>query len=142
MSNLYPITVDYDITVEDAIKAGNYDEVYDLGCITQKNFPIQKKGKSELVVEIIKLDYWATTEEVLKELDRLGYRPVDLMELLAFGAKYPDVQREFTVVALGSMHKSHHGYYVWPTLHVGSRWLTLSSEAWWFPESGYATVRK
>ena len=33
----------------------------------------------------------------------MGLRPANLPELLAFGAKYPKKQREFPIVALGSV---------------------------------------
>ncbi len=143
MSTFYPVIVDYDIAVEEAIKLGNYDWVEKF--ITQNNFPNKKKGKGELIVDIIHLNCWVFTEEVLKELDRIRYRPVDFMELLAFSAKYPDVQREFTVVALGSVYRLPSGYYSSPTLHNRpgheDRWLCSSSDPW-YPESRFAAVRK
>lgn len=37
------------------------------------------------------------------ELDRRGLRPATIEELLAFGAAYPDKQREFSIIALGSV---------------------------------------
>lgn len=43
------------------------------------------------------------SDTALAELDKMGLRPATLPELLAFGAKYPDKQREFPIVALGSV---------------------------------------
>jgi len=105
--NLYPIVVDYGMKVEEAVKLGNYDWV--LSDITQENFPTQKKGKTELVVELIRFDHCISTDQALKELDRMGYRPAELMELLAFGEKYPEVQREFSIAALGSVWQNPDG---------------------------------
>jgi hypothetical protein len=68
-----------------------------------------------------------------------------LPELLAFGEKYPDVQREFPVVALGSAWRDSVGNRHVPYLvrHAGRRLLYL----YWLGcewDSGYrfAAVRK
>ncbi len=142
MSTFYPIVVDYDMAVKEAVRVGSYDYVDKF--IPLEDFPIEKKGKEELVVELIYLDSWLSTEEALKEIDRIGYRPVNFMELLAFGARYPEVQREFTVVALGSMYKLPNSHYAWPTLHWAideNRWLCGSGDPW-YPESRFAVVCK
>jgi hypothetical protein len=42
------------------------------------------------------------SEEVVAELDSMGYRPATHLEAYAFAKQYPDFQREFWIVALGS----------------------------------------
>jgi hypothetical protein len=106
-SNLYTIAVDYGMKVEDAVKLGKYDWVND--DVTQKNFPTKGKGKTELTLELVHFDRNISSEEALKELDRMGYRPAELMELLAFGEKYPEIQREFPIVALASVWQGPRG---------------------------------
>ncbi|KKR48343.1 MAG: hypothetical protein UT86_C0007G0022, partial [Candidatus Magasanikbacteria bacterium GW2011_GWC2_40_17] len=50
-----------------------------------------------------------STDEVLAEMDRHGLRPALYEELLAFGAKYPDEQRQFPIIALGSVWRGFGG---------------------------------
>lgn len=98
---LYPIIVDYGQTLSQMIKAGNY--VWTNSDIKSENFPIVETSKAEVETVLVHLNKKVSTEHVLKHLDSLGLRPATIAELLAFGAKYPDVQRQFSVVALGSV---------------------------------------
>jgi hypothetical protein len=100
-SGEYPLSVDYERSVEDAVKLGRYD--WANPDITSKNFPTKRTGTAEIVVELIHFNRVVSTDEALRKLGRMGYRPADLHELLAFGEKYPEVQREFPVVALASV---------------------------------------
>lgn len=142
--NLYLLTVDYGMKVEEAVNRGHYDYVN--SSITSQNFSTKQKGKVELVVELIHFDHSISSAEVLKELDRMGYRAADLHELLALGENYPDVQREFPVVALGSVRRSPHGDgrvvpYLWR--HAAYRYAYL---AWcgpdWLRTLRFAACRK
>lgn len=105
----YPITVDYGRSVEDGVKTGRYD--WSCSDITTRNFPTPAnlKGTVEVTVELIPFNRTISSDNVLRELDRRGYRPAELQELLAFGEKYPDVQRQFPVVALGSVWQDPDG---------------------------------
>lgn len=112
--NSYPLFVNYDFPVGDAVKLGNYNWVN--SDITSKNFPTTRTGKAEVVVKLIHFNRYISTNKALRELDRMGYRPAELHELIAFGAKYPDVQREFPIVALGSVWRGRFGYRYVPSL--------------------------
>ena len=105
--NTYPVTVNYDLSVEDAVKLGLYD--WANSDIAGKNFPTKRTGKVEVVVELIHLNKVISTKDALREHDMMGYRPAELHELLVFGEKYPDVQRKFPIVALGSVWQSRSG---------------------------------
>ena len=96
----YRLTVDYDRGLADMVKAGHYDYVNDY--ITADNFPTEGSDTVEVEAVLVHPDRLVTIKEVKAELERSGFRPVTLAELLAFGEKHPDVQREFPVVALGS----------------------------------------
>jgi hypothetical protein len=113
----YPLSVDYGRSVEDGAKAGRYDWVNP--DITSCNFPTKRKGTAEVAVELINFNRHVSTDEALRELDGMGYRPAELHELLAFGEKYPEVQREFPVVALGSVWQYRVGVRVVPYLGRG-----------------------
>lgn len=60
------------------------------------------KENREVAFEYIHMDRKASTDEVLAEMDRKGLRPALYEELLGFAEKYPDEQRKFPIVALGS----------------------------------------
>ena len=60
------------------------------------------KENREVAFEYVHLDRDASTDEVLAEMDRRGLRPALYEELLGFAEKYPDEQRKYPIVALGS----------------------------------------
>ena len=63
----------------------------------------------EVAFEYVHMGRDASTDEVLAEMDRHGLRPALYEELLAFGAKYPDEQRQFPIIALGSVWRDFNG---------------------------------
>lgn len=108
----YTVTVDYELSTEEMVAAGNYD---DTGCFNEKNFPpecnpslfLRKGGgvvKLDLkLVHLMQQKYRAVnTEEVEVYLEERDLRAATFEELLAFGTKYPEKQREFPIVAFGS----------------------------------------
>jgi len=107
-SNTYSLSVDYGRSVEDAVKAGRYD--WANSDITSRNFPTKRKGTAEIEVDLIHFNRYISTDEALRELDRMDYRPAELHELLAFGEKYPEVQYMFPIVALGSVWHNWRGW--------------------------------
>lgn len=78
-------------------------------------------------------------------MDKAGYRPANIAELLALGAQYPDIQRQFPIVALGS---------VWRLRSSGPCVPCLWGDDWerglhlrqlmdkWHPGYRFAVVRK
>lgn len=60
------------------------------------------KENREVAFEYVHMDRDASTDEVLAEMDRKGLRPALYEELLGFAEKYPDEQRKYPIVALGS----------------------------------------
>jgi hypothetical protein len=103
----YTLDVDYDRKVEFLVQDGKYD--WSNENLTSKNFPAHKQGKESIEAVLVHFNRDIGTDAALKELDQQGFRPPNIYELLAFGAKFPDVQREFPVVALGSVWQDSHG---------------------------------
>ena len=139
----YPLSVNYGMSVEDAVKLGRYN--WANGDINDKNFPTKRTGKAEVVVELIHFDRYISTDNALHELDRMGMRPIELHELLAFGEKYSDVQREFPIVALGSVWQDRDGSRRVPCLggNGSGRRLSLGwFEGDWGDVYWFAAVRK
>lgn len=97
----FVVSIDYNQPLADMIGAGKYDWVNDN--ITAKRFPIKGTG----VVER-KLKLWHLDREIIEssEVERLiraaGQEPSPIEDLLAFGAKFPDKQCEYPIIALGS----------------------------------------
>jgi len=103
----YFITINYDLSVEEAVRAGKYD--WSNSDITTKHFPSKRKGTAEVEVILVHFNRAIESDEAVRELDRMGLRPAELPEGLAFGAKYPDTQREFPIVILGSVWQNPPG---------------------------------
>lgn len=100
-SNVFNFVVNFALSLSDMIKAGAYDWVNP--DITEVNFPKTGEGEVSVSAELVHLDRYVSSDDAVAEMDRLGFRQATIHELLSFGAKNPDVQREFPVVAaLGS----------------------------------------
>jgi hypothetical protein len=142
-SETFPVTVNYDLTVEAAVDAGNYQGVN--SSITSKNFPPSRHGQENLEILLVRYDRRMTSESVLEELDRENLRPAELPEFLAFGATYPEVQRKFSVVGLGSVWCDRKGYRNVPCLYTASEGRYLDLHWWddgWYSYSRFAAIRK
>jgi len=100
VDDIYSVVVDYDMSLADMIKVGKYDWVNN--DITAEYFPITGSGKVEIDFQLVHLDKSTSSKEVLSHMEKNNLRPATLAELLAFGAKYPELQREFPICALGS----------------------------------------
>jgi len=104
VSDTYLISVDYGRSAEDGVKAGRYH--WANFNITSERFPTKRKGTTEIEVKLIHFNRSVSIDEALREFDRMGYRPVELHELLAFGEKYQEIQREFPILSLDSASRN------------------------------------
>jgi len=98
------LTIDYTKTLEQAIAVGKYDRAD--SDITAKNFPIFPEMVGKKVDVFVKLFHFnrdISSGEAISEMDKGGYRPATSMELLVLGYQYPELQRQFPIVALGSV---------------------------------------
>jgi len=141
---IYAIAMEYATSVEDLLKAGNYD--WRNGYITTKHFPTKRTGTIDsLEIEIVHFNRSISSDDAIAELDRSGFRPAEAGESLAYGAKYPDVQREFPIIALGSTWRDLNGNRNVLVLNCseGKRMTNLS---WfdndWNDNCRFAAVRK
>ncbi len=115
VGDTYTAVVDYTMSLADMIKVGKYDWVNN--DITAEHFPITGSGKAEIDFQLVYLDKSANSEEVLLHMEKNNLRPATLFELLAFGAKYPELQREFPICALGSSWVGSDGNHYMPYLY-------------------------
>ena len=104
------INVDYNTSLDDMIIKGGYVEV-DRG-INEKKFPKDPifLDSSCLVCDVfVKIFYFPnsfSTINIIEAMEESGYRPAFLLELLFFGEAYPNLQKTFPIVALGSVDKN------------------------------------
>ncbi|MST04401.1 MAG: hypothetical protein EXS49_02440, partial [Candidatus Pacebacteria bacterium] len=111
----FDLTIGYSLVLEQMIELGNYD--WKDPAITAKNFPLERRDEKRQVKGIL-VHYGRdmSTDAVLSDLNAKGLRPAPIDELLALGAKHPDLQRKFPIVALGSSFVYGGGRY-YPYLH-------------------------
>lgn len=141
--DVFPVVVNYDLSVEEAINLGHYQAVHT--DITSKNFPSARSGQAALEVVLVRFEHRMRSEDVVQELEKEGLRPADLPEFLAFGAKYPDVQRKFSVAGLGSVWKDRKGYRSVPCLYEASEGRYLDLHWWddgWYSYTRFAAIHK
>jgi hypothetical protein len=141
--DLFPVTVNYDLSVQEAIDAGKYQAVN--GEINAKNFPSARSGQAALEIVLVRFDHRMKSEDVLQELEKEGLRAAELPEFLAFGAKYPDVQRKFSVAGLGSVWQDRKGYRNVPCLYEASEGRYLDLHWWddgWYSYTRFAALHK
>ncbi|KKU94875.1 MAG: hypothetical protein UY24_C0007G0001 [Parcubacteria group bacterium GW2011_GWA1_48_11b] len=105
--NIYLLSVDYGRSVEDGVRAGRYD--WANSDINSRNFPTERKGVAEVVVELIHYNKTMTSEQVLADFKERGLKPAPLEVGLALGIEKPNLQREFPIVLLGSGWRSGDG---------------------------------
>ncbi len=98
---IYPVRIDYSQSLQEMVDAGRYDWVH--SDVTQEHFPIEGEGTQEVDLVLVHLNKWVGTEDAEDEINKQSLRLADIVELLAFGAKYPDIQKQFSIVALRSV---------------------------------------
>ena len=95
------LLVNYGQSVGDLLKAGKYGWIND--SINDTNFPSSETGERELDTAMFHFDRNMFSEAVEAEMDKVGYRPATMKELLAYGIKNPNEQRQYPIVGLGSV---------------------------------------
>ena len=78
-------------------------------------------------------------------MDKAGYRPANLPELLSLGASQPELQRQFPIVAPGSVWQYRYSDRYVPYLWNDGvkRYLHLHLFAYdWYPVCRFAVARK
>ncbi len=125
------LNIDYTKTIEQFITDGNCD--WKSAAITSKTFPISPEmtGKNvEVSAKIFHFNRDISSEDVISEMDKAGYRPAVLMELLVLGFLFPELQRQFPIIALGSTWRDAVDDYRVPCLDVDGSGRGLSLR--WF----------
>jgi hypothetical protein len=138
------ISVDYALKLIDAITAAAFDWKND--DIVEKNFPNQahETGEQNLTVKLYHFGKDMSSEDVVSAMDKDGFRPATLRELLAYAVKNPDEQRKYPIVGLGSVW-GHGGHRSVPYLDLGGGGRELGLGWWsdgWYGRCRFLAVRK
>jgi len=125
------------------ITVGHYDSVNT--DIIADHFPVKGEGKKETEVVLFHFGKTTTSGQVISEMEKAGCRPAQIEELLALGASQPDLQKQFPIVALGSVWRDSDGHRDVPYLHWGGvgrdlllRWFGRG----WTEDYRFLAVRK
>lgn len=140
--NEYSVFLGGGETVEGLIEEGNYDAVRPE--VNNLNF-VSPDKTGEVNFELVNLGMSVSSVNVLDYIETNRLRPATLVELLAFGSKYPDIQFEFEVVALGSYWIDGFGRILIPFLDsdgLRRRVLLYSALDNWFEDSRFLVVRE
>ena len=104
-----------------AIADGKYD--WKNSDITTKNFPVSPEmigKKSDISAKLFYFNRDISSDDAISEMDKAGYRPATLMELLVLGFLFPELQRQFPIVALGSVWRNANVNRYVPCLSAGN----------------------
>ncbi len=94
------IIVQPDLPLATSIAAGKYDHV-DKN-LTEQNFPYDPSSVGEWEWRLVHFGRNKSSEAAVTAAEVDGWIVAKLPHLLAFGAQYPEEQRKYPVVALGS----------------------------------------
>jgi hypothetical protein len=101
ITHTFMVMVDETQTVEELVKAEKFNWSND---IVSKNFPKPANGqKSEREIVLFHFNKGMFTKTIIAEMDKAGYKPATIWDLLGLAAKEPDLQRKFSITALGSI---------------------------------------
>ncbi len=90
-------------SLNELITLGKYDWVDEN--ITDVNFPIPEGFAFGLEPKLYHFNRYISSRNVIKEMEKDGFRPATIWDLLDYGAKNPELQRQFPIVALGSVEQ-------------------------------------
>ena len=107
-ARVFPIFVKKSQTLLELVKLGQYDFISDF-FTTYLNFlddlPSVEENAGEVKLELFEVrkvrGQYKTIQEAQSLLNNDDYRAATLRQLLTFGAKYPDEQLNYPIIALG-----------------------------------------
>lgn len=144
--NILTITLDHARSKMDMIAAGNYDYVNDF---LRDNDPVEGKikgsGQVEVTLELVHFGRFISTKDAIKEIKKMGLELARVEHLFAVGEQHPNLQKEFPIVAPGSVWQGPSGYHYVACLWGGGGGRDLSLR-WdggdWRGHDRFLAVRK
>jgi hypothetical protein len=102
------------------------DQIFESGEIPFKLFEIKEEMKAE---------------NIIKNMDKEGLRPATYEELLSFAKSFPDEQKKYYIVALGSVDDFKSVPYLYWTTSKRTLSLEMSRDLCW-PDNRFLATRK
>lgn len=124
----HTVTIDYRQTLDQMIAAGGYDHVN--RHITESSFPVAGGDAAERELTLVHIGRVASTDELLHQLETLAVRSGRIEELLAFGAAYPQAQRQYPIVAVGALDEYRRRPFLWGSPRVRHLDLRFDEKIW------------
>jgi hypothetical protein len=138
----FPVTINYKESLADMIGAGKFDEVDP----DSRKLVIAGKGTIKTEVVVINFSRDVSGKEVIAAFTKLGLEPAKVEHAAALGKNYPDIQRKYPVVFLGSVRTNPEGRSYVPYLNCfgfgEKRWFEM--DRWydgWGTDFRFAGVR-
>lgn len=122
------VTIDYRQTLDQMIAAGGYDHVN--RHITESSFPVAGGAAAERELTLVQIGRVASTDELLQQLEKLAVRSGRIEELLAFGAAYPQAQRQYPIAAVGALDEYRRRPFLWGSPRVRHLDLRFDERIW------------
>ena len=93
--------INFDMSLKDMISRADFDGKFP--CITEELFPIEGTGVKLFRNKMFLFDRdYKKPEYVIAAMKKEGFVPGNHVHGIAFGAVYPDHQRRYTILCLGS----------------------------------------
>jgi len=121
------LSVDYSRTLEAMITACGY--YWWNSDITAKRFLVRGEGIEQSEAKIFIVDRNMSSALIVEMIKAAGWDPSKVEHLIAFGEKYPEEQRKYPIIALGSVAKIG-GYLGAPRLYWAGTGRSLGLY-WW-----------
>ncbi|OGZ00245.1 MAG: hypothetical protein A2945_04425 [Candidatus Liptonbacteria bacterium RIFCSPLOWO2_01_FULL_52_25] len=132
----FPVTVNYDLTIEQAVAAGTYFSVDP--DLTSKQFPRTRRGVESVDIALVCFADEVGSDAAARELEGFSFRSANVRELLAFGATYPKFQEENSIMALEGSPDGRKGLRLYGS--PGERNVTLYWGDTTFPDECFSAV--
>jgi|GEM_PF-2602108 len=137
VSDSFSVCVDYGLSLDQMIQAGHYDRIFPHVSACLLGGPPQPwgegKGKVEKDAALFFFGFTSPPlfwDDIVAEMDRRGFAPARIEDLLAFGAgvHFQDLKRFPTVIALGS--PDYYGNAPYLEKNAGDQQRTLRVGKW------------
>lgn len=95
------LTIEPDLAFEDRITRGNYG--WRNSDLTEKRFPVTAEQVGDWEWKLFHFDRDISSEEDIRLMKEDGYDAGQIGHILTFGEKYPEEQRKYPIIGLGSV---------------------------------------
>jgi hypothetical protein len=141
--DIFILKISANLSFSDRIALGKYD--WTNSNINDKNFSDKAEKDYEVECKLFHFNKSILSEFAIAEMEKEGFKPANILELLKLGEINPNLQREFPIVALDSVWRGADSHHHVPVLNYDDdrRWLSLYwSGLGWGDDCRFLGVRK